>query len=180
MNEQHTPVPARRGIDRRSVVRAGVWTVPVVTLATAAPAFAASNAKGELKFDTFNVFPTDFSGGDPTKLESQIQVQNKFVSGGPTVTSLTVLVTYPDSRTNGAAPSIVSGPGWTFGSAMKSGSNWVYSFVWTGTLAPSASTPPMDYKVPLTDSSKGEVDLTAIASATNATSATAAASTKLK
>ena len=81
MNEQNTPVPARRAIDRRSVVRAGVWTVPVVTLATAAPAFAASNAKGELKFDTFNVFPTDYSGGNPTKLESQIQVQNKYVLG---------------------------------------------------------------------------------------------------
>src|SRR5262245_47574261 len=115
MSEQHSHVPASGGIDRRKVVRAGVWAVPAVTLATAAPAFAAtSSATGILLFDTLNLFGSDYDGaGNPTKLESQIQVQNKYVAGGPTIASLTVFVTYPASRVSGAPATIVFGTGWS-------------------------------------------------------------------
>jgi hypothetical protein len=180
MNEQHTPVPARRGIDRRSVVRAGVWTVPVVTLATAAPAFAVSVTKGKLQFDTFNIFGANYdSKGKPTTVQSQIQVQNVYAPSGPTLTTVTVLVTYPNGRVDGAAPQAVTGTGWTFGSATNGGGDWIYSFVWTGSLPSSHSTPPLSYKVPLKNNSSGNIAISAIASATGVQSASASASTNL-
>ena len=106
MHTQNSAAPPRRSIDRRSVIRAGAWTVPVVSLAVAAPALAASATKGTLKFDTFNVFGADYNNkGKPTTVQSQVQVQNVFTTGGPTLSSVTVLVTYPGSRVDGAVPS---------------------------------------------------------------------------
>jgi hypothetical protein len=182
MNEQHTPARSRRGIDRRSVVRAGVWTVPVVTLATAAPAFAAVSVptKGKLQFDTLNLFGADYNDkGKPTSLQSQVQVQNVYTAGGPTLTSLTVFVTYSNGRVDGDAPQAVTGTGWTFGSVTKTNGGWIYSFVWTGSLTTSQSTPPLSYKVPMKNNSSGNADISAIASATGVQSATGSASTNL-
>ena len=163
-------------------VRAGVWTVPAVTLATAAPAFAAASVqtKGRLQFDTFNVFGADYNNkGKPTTLQSLVQVQNVYTAGGPTLAAITVLVTYSGSRVDGSAPQAVSGTGWTFGSAQRSGGDWVYSFVWTGSLVTSHSTPQLSYKVPMKNNSSGQVSISAIASATAVAAATAAASTNL-
>ena len=180
MHTQNSAAPPRRPIDRRSVIRAGAWTVPVVSLAVAAPALAASATKGTLKFDTFNVFGADYNNkGKPTSAQSQVQVQNVFTAGGPTLTSVTVLVTYPGSRVDGTAPQSVTGSGWSFGSATQSGTTWIYSFVWVGTLAPSHSTSALSYKVPLRNNSSGNVALTASASATGIASASATASTNL-
>jgi hypothetical protein len=182
MNEQHTPVPARRGIDRRSVVRAGVWTVPVVTLATAAPAFAAVSGatKGTLQFDTLNLFGADYDDkGKPTSLQSQVQVQNVYTAGGPTLTNLSLFVTYSDARVDGDAPQAVTGTGWTFGSVTKTNGGWIYSFVWVGSLATSQSTPQLSYKVTMKNNSSGNADISAIASATGVQSATGSASTNL-
>lgn len=180
MNTHRTAAPGRRPLDRRTVVRVGAWSVPVVSLAAAAPALAASTTTGTLKFDTFNVFGADYNGaGKATTLQSQIQVQNVFVAGGPTVSTLTVLVTYPGSRVDGSAPTHVSGSGWTFASATPSGSSWVYSFVWTGTLATSHSTSTLTYRVPLSVLSKGKVEISGIATAAGMDNATASASTSL-
>jgi len=180
MHTQNSAAPPRRPIDRRSVIRAGAWTVPVVSLAVAAPALAASSTRGTLKFDTFNVFGADYNNkGKPTSAQSQVQVQNVFTAGGPTLTSVTVLVTYPASRVDGTAPQSVTGSGWSFGSATQSGTTWIYSFVWVGTLAPSHSTSALSYKVPLRNNSSGNVALTASASATGIASASATASTNL-
>jgi hypothetical protein len=180
MNTHRTAAPARRQLDRRSVVRAGVWTVPVVSLAAAAPALAASATKGTLTFDTFNVFGADYNNkGKPTSAQSQIQVQNVFTAGGPTLSTLSVFVTYPGSRVTGVAPQSVTGSGWTFGSATASGTDWVYSFVWTGTLATSHSTSTLSYKVPLKNNSSGNIALTALASASGVQSGSASTSTNL-
>jgi hypothetical protein len=176
----HRPAAPTRQLDRRTVVRTGAWSVPVLSLAVAAPALAASAAKGTLKFDTFNVFGADYNGkGKPTTAQSQVQVQNVFTTGGPTLTSVAVAVTYPGSRVDGAAPQAVTGSGWTSGSATASGSDWVYTFVWAGSLASSSSTSTLSYKVPLRNNSSGAIALTAIASATGVDAASAAASTNL-
>jgi hypothetical protein len=170
----------RRPIDRRTVVRTGAWSVPVLSLAVAAPALAASAVKGKLNFDTFNVFGADYNNkGKPASAQSQIQAQNQFTAGGPTLATVTVLVTYPGSRVDGAAAQAVTGTGWSFGSATASGSSWVYSFVWTGSLATSQSTSTLSYKVPLRNSSSGNIALTALASGTNVDPATATATTNL-
>jgi hypothetical protein len=126
------------------------------------------------------VFGTDYNNkGKPTTVQSQVQVQNVFTTGGPTLSSVTVLVTYPGSRVDGAAPQSVTGAGWSFGSATQSGSDWIYSFLWVGTLATSHSTSTLSYKVPLRNSSSGNIALTASASAAGIASASATASTNL-
>jgi hypothetical protein len=172
----HTPRP----IDRRTVVRTGVWSVPVLSLAVAAPALAASTAKGKLKFDTFNVFGADYNNkGKPTTVQSQVQVQNVYTAGGPTLTSVVVVVTYSGSRADGSAATTVTGKGWSAGSVKASGSDWLYTFVWVGSLTTSSSTSTLSYKVPLKNNSSGNIALTAIASGTNVDAASASASTNL-
>ncbi len=139
--------------NRRTVVRTAVWTVPAVAVVTAAPALAVSapGVKPILSFDTFNFFRAeDDKAGNPTKIETKVQVQNRQQTNGPTLTSLMVTVSFPDNRTNGGAPTIVSGPGWSFASADHTGGNWVYTFKWVGSIATSKSTQELDFRVPLT------------------------------
>jgi hypothetical protein len=149
--------------DRRTVLRAAAWSAPAVAVATAAPAFATSPAAPVLTFDTLNLFGADYTGGDPTRLESQVQVQNVYAATSPTLTSLSLTVLYPDSRTSGGAPTNVSGSGWAFAGAAHSGTNWVYTFAYAGSVGPGASTSTLDYRVPLTDASPGTIAITGTA-----------------
>jgi hypothetical protein len=180
MHTHHSVATTSRHLDRRTVVRTGAWSVPVLALAVAAPAVAGSADKGTLTFDTFNVYGADYNTkGKPTAAQSQVQVQNVYTPGGPTLTSVVVAVTYSGSRVDGSAPQAVTGSGWTFGSATASGSDWVYTFVWTGSLAQSRSTSTLTYNVPLRNSSSGNIALTGTASAAGVASAAAATSTNL-
>ena len=146
--------------NRRTVVRTAVWTAPAVAMATAAPALAASAGSAQLKFDTLNLFPADFNDkGVPQSLESKVQVENLFQQNGPTLTTLTLTVSYPDTRTNGGDPTQVTGAGWSFASATHTGSRWVYSFLFVGNVPTSKSTSELDYRVPMT-SNTGPVTIT--------------------
>lgn len=146
--------------DRRTVVRAAAWATPVVAVAVAAPAVAASTNTPILHFDTLNLFGADYVAGDPTTLESQVQVQNVFAATSPTLTTVTVVVTYPDTRVSGAAPTSVTGSGWSFSSASHVGATWLYTFVYGGSVAPGASTSTLDYHVPLTSAAAGIILIT--------------------
>jgi hypothetical protein len=184
MHKQTSDAPASTssGVGRRALVRTGVWSVPVVAVAVAAPAMAAhSGGTGTLTFDTFSVFGADFNGaGHATTLESLVQVQNQFVTGGPTLTTITVTVTYPAGRVTGAAPTQVMGSGWGFASAAQTGGVWRYTFTWSGTLAPSQSTSTLDFRVARTDTTPETVNLTALAIGSGVTTATASDSAKLR
>ena len=170
--------------NRRTVVRTAVWTVPAVAIATAAPALAVSTVPTGgvnllLKFDTFNVFGADYNNaGDPTTMESKVQVQNLFQDKGPALTKLFVTVTYPDTRATGGAPTTVTGGGWGYASAEHDVANkaWVYTFLFVGNVATSKSTTELDFRVPLKSADKGDVTVaaaafsgggTAVATATN-------------
>jgi hypothetical protein len=154
--------------NRRTVVRTAVWTVPAVAVATAAPALAVSAPKipAILTFDTFTFFRAeDDKSGNPTKIETKVQIQNKQQTNGPTITSLTLTVSYPDTRTNGGAPTIVSGPGWTYASKAHTDGNWVYTFLFVGSIPISRSTPELDFRVPLTLVNKDKFTIRATATA---------------
>jgi hypothetical protein len=152
----------------------------VVAVAVAAPAVAAStNTTPILKFDTLNLFGADYVAGDPTTLESQIEVQNVFAATSPTLTTVTVAVTYSDTRVSGAAPTSLTGSGWSFSSAAHVGSTWVYTFVYGGSVAPGASTSSLDYHVPLTFAAAGTVVITGSAFASGG-STVGTASYKIK
>lgn len=146
---------------RRTIVRTAVWSAPAVALATAAPALAVSTgAPPILSFDTLNLFGADYVAGDPTTLESQAQVQNRYAATSPTLSTLTLTVSYPASRVTGAAPTQVSGTGWSFAGATQYGSAWVYTFVFGGSVAPGSSTNALDYRVALSTAAAGTITIT--------------------
>ena len=147
--------------NRRTVVRSAVWAAPAVAVATAAPAMAISVNQGViLHFDTLNLFGDDYTDkGDATTLESKVQVQNVFVQNGPTLTTLTLSISYPDTRTNGGAPTHLTGTGWSFGAATHTGGAWVYTFVYAGSVPTSKSTTELDYRVPLTSAADGTITI---------------------
>jgi hypothetical protein len=146
---------------RRAVVRTTVWTAPAVAVAAAAPAFAGSTTPIPiLRFDTLNLFGADYVAGDPTTLESQVQVQNVYAATSPTLTTLTLTVAYPATRVSGGAPTSVTGVGWSYSGVQHVGATWVYTFVYGGSVAPGGSTNPLDYKVPLTSAAAGTIVIT--------------------
>jgi len=107
------------------------------------------------------------------------EVQNVFVATSPTLTTVTVAVTYPDTRVSGAAPTSVTGAGWSFSSAAHVGSTWVYTFVYGGSVPPGASTSTVDYHVPLTSAAAGTIVITGSAFASGG-STVGTASYKIK
>ena len=134
---------------RRTVVRASAWTVPAVVVAVTAPAVAASTSAADLRFDVANVFPGDYDQARPRQLVSHVQVQNSYYPGAPTVTSLVLTVSYPQSAVSGAAATLGAGVGWSYTSVVSSGAQWVYRFDWVGSAAPGASTGLLKYAVPI-------------------------------
>lgn len=161
--------------NRRTVVRTAVWAAPAVAVATAAPALAVSAKTGPiLRFDVLNLFAADYSGGDPTTLESQAEIQNVYAATSPVVTTLTLSVVYPDSRVSGAAPTSVSGAGWSFSSAEHVGATWVYTFVFGGSVPPGSSTSTIDYRVPMTSTAPGVILITGTAFAAGGSAVTVA------
>jgi len=169
-------------IDRRTVVRAAAWSVPVVALALAAPAAAASGIApvapsrptSTLVFDTWQSNAHWDGSGHRTGIDTRIQVQNTYWTGsgystvGAPVPTLSVRVRYPASSRVGAAPVAISGAGWSFTTAVADGAGSIeYVFTWSGqALAPSQSTPQLTYT--LAAEVPGQVQLTATASAPNA------------
>lgn len=133
-----TPEPvSRSGPSRRSVVRVGaaaVWTIPLVQVATSAPAFAASGP-ATLSISAF----TAIRSGQNVSVT--IGLQN---SGGvPTSSSLVLDFSVPDigggyDKKPGSASSLSSG--WTprGGDPLPNGNTgpWTYRFTSTSTLAP--------------------------------------------
>lgn len=182
MSDQDTRTSGRLHVDRRSVLRAGVWTVPAITLATAAPAFAATSGAttGSLQINSLSVYGADYDGkGKATTAETQTSIQNVWTTNGPTLTTIVFSVTYSGGRVDGSAPTLVTGAGWTFSSAVRDGGDWMYTFVWSGSLAPSASTSTLTYRVPLKNSSSGQIGIAATASSAGVQSVSAAASNNL-
>ena len=105
-----------------------------------------------------------YSGSRPTALTGGLSVINQGGSVLRTLTSLTVTTSFPDTRVSGAAPLAVTGTGWAYTGSTHVGAEWVYTFTWTGTLDPWASTPSLTITIPLSDNSPGSIPTTATAS----------------
>lgn len=176
MTGQHS----RTHVDRRTLVRAGVWTVPVVAVAAAAPALAASGSGTPvLQLNSLSLYGADYDPkGKAQTAESQTSVQNVWqngaANGGPTLTLVTLTVTY-QNKDDGGVPTLVDGTGWSFASVSGS----TYTFLWSGTLTPAGSTPTMTWRVPLKKGFNGDLKISAYASANGAVSPSLGASTNL-
>lgn len=159
------------GFSRRTVVRAGAhaaWVVPAVSLATAAPALAASPPPGKdkVKIGEFGANYTNGRGGVHVEL-SPIANKGKGDAG-----QITVVVSVPEKQKGpfSKAPTL-DGPaskGWAF--AGRSGNGpWDFTFVTkTDSFETGEKTRPLDFDLdvvkPTKKKSSGpEVTLTATA-----------------
>ena len=150
--------PSDPTIDRRTLLKAGAWTTPVVMLATAVPASAASNsATGELIFTNLSYYWRFDDSGVVLGLTANTTVG--FLGGTGTITSITLVVRIEnadDQYQVGGVPVILRGaPAWTVvgtGTAIQVGGvPWIeYTFLWTGTLVSIAYTDLLEATVPLT------------------------------
>jgi hypothetical protein len=180
MDQQDSHARERTQIDRRTVVRAGVWTVPVIAVATTAPALAAASAGHQLLiFNNFTVNGADYASGKPTTIETNFSLRTQWMANAPALTGITVQVSFPDSRVTGGPATIVTGSGWTVATPSHSGSSWTYTLLWSGSLPNASSTPGVYVRAPLVGGVSGAFDVTGIASAPGATSATATATAHL-
>lgn len=158
------PTPSRRAL------LGAAWTAPVVVAASTAPAYAAS-AAASLVFDTFAVYPDDYSGASPRSIRTQVQVRREWSATSPVVTSLTVTVSFPASVAAGGAATAVTGTGWAAGSVTGSATAWTYTFTWAGILDNTTqSTPELAFKVKRRNVPVTSASLTAYATSAQATS----------
>jgi hypothetical protein len=113
----------------------------------------------------YNVSLTNYNPqGRPTAFQGSLSVINGGGSVLRTFSTISVTASYPDTRVSGAAPTSTSGVGWTYQGSSHAGSTWVYSFGWTGSLTPYASTDSLVFTVDVTDNSPGTASSTATAS----------------
>lgn len=177
MPEPPTDALPRLRLDRRTVMRAGVWSVPVVSLATAAPVMAASTpVKGSLRFNFFNVYGAAYNtAGHATTAHSGLSVQNEYVANGPVLSTVTVTVSYADTKVTGAVPTVVTGSGWSYVSKTHASGKWTYTFLYTGAVASGGSTSQLEFEVKLKTVPAGSMTLSAAAVGTNVTAAAASA-----
>ena len=120
-----------------------------------------------IAFNYYNVSPALYDGlGHPTGVSGGLSLANQGGSAPRTLTAFTVTISVPDTRFSGAAPTGVTGVGWSYDSRSHVGSQWVYTFTWTGSLAVYASTDNLTYTLAASDSSSGTFNNTAVAANT--------------
>jgi hypothetical protein len=119
----------------------------------------------------YNLSASGYVGPTPTTVTGGLQVLNNDSTYLRTLTSFTVTASFPDTRVPGTAATAVTGAGWTYQSVSHVGSNWVYTFRWTGTVVPWASTSILSFTVAMSSTGPG-VESTATATNPFATTAT--------
>ncbi|KQP69579.1 hypothetical protein ASF40_17115 [Microbacterium sp. Leaf288] len=137
------------GLDRRKLLKIGVWAAPVVVLATAAPAAASSPSTTPVQ--SLDVTASDVhytnDGAKFTGAAGSIAIQ-LVQSDGPATnaTGVTVTLTINSASLQNAAPTNLSA-GWTSAAPIASGANYVYTFSYPTGLTPDAQR-TLDFTLP--------------------------------
>ena len=163
------------GVSRRSLVRAGAtvaWSVPLVQIATAAPALAAVSGPARLRCISFT--------GTRTNTRVRLNIGGIKNTGGTPTGQVTVVIRWPKKRPGQLAPRYQNSlsAGWTF--AGKTGHGpWSFMFVSNAGVAPGHQTPPLTFSVEQPWSGAwSPFNLTATAFASGAGSSTATTQVK--
>ncbi len=99
----------------------------------------------------------------PPVVEAGLRVGNDH-GVSRTLTSITVTTSFSDARVPGTAPAAVTGAGWAYQSKAHVGSEWVYTFKWTGSLPQWSSTSDLVFHIDMSSPTPGA---TSTATATN-------------
>jgi hypothetical protein len=160
------PAPSRRAL------LGAAWSAPVIVAASTAPAYAAS-AAATLAIDTFTSYGAAYTGtGNPSRIETKVQVRREWAQTAPAVTSIAVTVSFPDVVATGGKASPVSGAGWVATSVSGPANGaYTYVFTWTGTLDNTTqSTSELLFQVKRTNDPAVGATLTARVTSPQATS----------
>ena len=118
MPRHQPPSEPRAHLGRRSLVRTGVtaaWVVPAITVAAAAPAFAACSGQANLSGSTH---------GTPSRSGKNVTITVTLSNSGTTTSGLALSVSGPDAL---HTLDQVSGSGWSTASAGSGGSQMLTS-----------------------------------------------------
>jgi hypothetical protein len=117
---QHTSDDSHGGLGRRSLVRTGVaaaWAVPAISVAAAAPAFAACSGHGDL---------TGSSHGTASRSGKTVTITITLVNSGATTSGLALSVSGPDALHT--LDQVSATAGWSTASAGGGGAQTLTSF----------------------------------------------------
>lgn len=173
MTENFEPALQRRNnVDRRTVLRSAAWALPVMAVAVAAPATAASGAVFQPSLALDSGFNRRLTTTIPGRSLSQApwwvneQVMFAGVSGqirptipayttpSQSVTNIIVTVSVPQSAGFTLTAPTVTGSGWTAGSPTASGGVVTYTFLYAGSIDTTGNryAPQLNYVLPANSS----------------------------
>ena len=156
--------PGSGTISRRRVIQGAAWSAPVVLLATAAPAAAASGDPAGL------VIASTSAVHNTASLTVNALASFSAGPGGSRqpVTGVTIAFSMPTARVGLLEPSTTSA-GWRYLSTAVSGANTVFTFQWTGAdLSPSTTvTGPLVATLPKGYANNAAFTVSAIAKGTS-------------
>ena len=147
MDSSSTTPRETSGLTRRQVVRTGAnvaWAVPLVTVATAAPALAVSGYQGHLQG----------SGMSVTCLANQKKIRivvNPIKNTGKGTTGQVTVVVHIPKTASGpfSKPPVYGGKqgsGWTYLGMTTTSSGYDFTFISDSGLAPGQSTKPLSFQ----------------------------------
>ena len=150
---------ARKPLSRRTMLKTAAWSAPVIAVAIAAPAAAASGGRASMKINTN---PCNYFYGLPgirTGVITQFSVSNQYVDwqNPPLISTIRITVDYPAAWITTDAPFNVTGltgptGAWTVGTPvlMSNGTiaRYIFDFVASPTPLdsdPSQTTPVVSF-----------------------------------
>ncbi len=137
------------GMDRRKLLKMGIWAAPVVVLATATPAAASSPSTTPVQ--NLNVTASGVSyindGSKFTGIAGSVAIKLQ-QSAGPLTSAegITVTLTIDSASLQKTAPTNLSA-GWSSAPPVESGTNFIYTFSHPTALAPEAAS-TLDFTMP--------------------------------
>lgn len=122
------------GVSRRALVRTGVWAVPAVTVATAAPALAASGQSLAVSAYSVSVI-----GLLDRRLRVTLTIQNLATVATSAALQATFTLDKGTNRLSAAPSRLFNSSGWG-GSGPAGSGPWTYVYTRTAALSGAAST----------------------------------------
>jgi len=153
------------GISRRHVVQSALWLAPAVVVAQALPAAVSSVVLG-----IPSVFPGPWTMADlifTQLLGGTVTVANFAPTGAAAVDDVTLVISVPLTRVGTGQGQVQEGPGWSYLSRADTGTDALFTFLWTGSLEVGASTDTLTARLPKKDVSTLPFEISLQASGTS-------------
>lgn len=143
---------SNNAVSRRSMLKAAAWSIPVVSLAISAPAYAASTPSKDavVNIDTFaqdGVTAKWSESGQPiTEFKGRLNFRPNWDSAA--VTNAVLVIEVPIAGIDTGSDPVISGAGWTYASIQVSSGVVRYTFNFTGSVARNVTSDTLSFVLP--------------------------------